>query len=460
MSISKQLADFAIDLTYDRIPDEVRRETKRFLLDSLACAMGAFDHPPSKIAREVARDFGGPPDSTIFGENIKTNWSAATIANETMIRFWDFNDTYHFVKKPGDLGAGHPSDSFAAVLALGERQQASGKQAIEAAVAGYEIMGRMIDSFKTGLEPMGFHHGSVMPFAGAVIGGKLLGLTADQIMHAMGIGAVAAVGLGILDAEGEEYNNSKNIADGLMVERGVLGAFWAKKGFTGPDRIIEGNKGFAHTLLRGSENYIAKMPRDRFYLMESRMKYFPIESTNQGHLMATCDLVRDNSLKPDDIEEILLRISKRTLFHNGDPAKKYPYNKETADHSVYFMTALAVVTGGRVVPSHFTRETYDDPIIHELIEKVKLEHGPEFDATTPAAKSTIKTKDRRTLAKQVDFPRGTPKNRMSDEEIRDKFVDCTRSLMTDTQVDRIVETCLNLEKLYNIGELMPLLVVE
>ena len=132
MSISRQLAEYAVDLTYDKIPDEVRRETKRFLLDSLACAMGAFEHEPSRIAREVAREFNGPAESTIFGETSKVSWSNATIANETMIRFWDFNDTYHYVKKPGDLGAGHPSDSFAAVLALGERQQASGKQAIEA----------------------------------------------------------------------------------------------------------------------------------------------------------------------------------------------------------------------------------------------------------------------------------------------------------------------------------------
>jgi 2-methylcitrate dehydratase len=383
----------------------------------------------------------------------------ATIANETMIRFWDFNDTYHFVKGPGDLGACHPSDTFAAVLALGERQRSSGKQVIEAAVAGYEIMGRMIDSFKTGLEPKGFHHGSVMPFAGAAIAGKLLGLTSDQIMHAMGIGAVAAVGLGILDAEGEEYNNSKNIADGLMVERGMLGAFLAGKGFTGPERIIEGNKGFAYCLLQGPENYISKMPNDRFYLLESRMKYYPVESTNQGHLAATCDLVREYSLKPEDIEEITLRISKRTLLHNGDPAKKYPHNKETADHSVYFMTALAVVANGPVVPSHFTKETYDNPVIHKLSERVKLEHGPEFDATTPAAKTTIRTKDGRTLIKQMDFPRGTPKNRMSDEEIRNKFVECTRTLMTIEQVDRIADACLHLEQVENIGELMPLLVV-
>ena len=123
------------------------------------------------------------------------------------------------------------------------------------------------------------------------------------------------------------------------------------------------------------------------------------------------------------------------------------------------MTALAVVTGGRVVPAHFTKETYDDPIIHELIEKVTLEHGPEFDATTPAAKSTIKTKDGRTLEKQVDFPRGTPENRMSNDEIRDKFVDCTRSTMTTDQVDRITEACLNLENMDDIGELMLLLVV-
>ena len=98
-------------------------------------------------------------------------------------------------------------------------------------------------------------------------------------------------------------------------------------------------------------------------------------------------------------------------------------------------------------------------MIHALIEKVRLEHGPEFDAITPAANVTIRTRDGRLLKKRVDHPRGNSENRLSDEELRDKFIECADFRMSITQVDRIVETCLNLEKLDDISDLMPQLVV-
>ncbi len=163
-------------------------------------------------------------EATLIGERGKVAVSSAIIANETMVRYLDYNDVLYFPKSPGKIGGAHPSDALPAALAVGEREHASGKRVIEATVAAYETIGRMVDAFAEGLTPMGFHHGSVMSFAGAVIAGKLIGLDAAQMTHAMGIGASAAIGLAINDAEGEEYNNTKNIADGLMAERGVFAA--------------------------------------------------------------------------------------------------------------------------------------------------------------------------------------------------------------------------------------------
>ena len=459
MSIALELSEAAVNLTYQNIPAEVAREMKRFILDTLACAIGAYEADPCRICRDVARETSGKEEATLIGEDTKVSVSSAIIANETMIRYLDFNDVLYFPKSPGKIGGAHPSDSLAAALAVGEQRQASGKDIIAAGVAAYETIGRMVDSLAEGLTPMGFHHGSVMPYAGAVIAGKLMGLTAEQMTHAMGIGGSAAVGLAINDAEGEEYNNTKNLADGLMVERGVLGALLAQRGFTGPERIIEGNKGFAHSLLRGVNNYLNKPLPNGFYLMGARTKFYPTESTNQGHLAATSLLVNEHDLTPDDIEDVTLRMSKRTCEHNGDPAKKYPRNKETADHSAYFMTALGIVTRGNVTPSSFNDAAYADPVINMLIEKVKLEHGPEYDPIPPAAQVTVRTKDGRTLVKRVDHPKGNAENRMSDDDLRQKFIACADDRMPLEQIDRVVETCLNLEKLDDIGALMPHLVL-
>ena len=157
------------------------------------------------------------------------------------------------------------------------------------------------------------------------------------------------------------------------------------------------------------------------------------------------------------VTSVTLRMSQRTCEHNGDPAKKYPRNKETADHSCYFITALGIVTRGRVTPASFNDAAYQDPIILDLIDKVQIEHGPEYDAIPPAAQVTIVTRDGRKIVKRVDTPRGNADNRMSDDELRDKFIGCADGRMPYAQVDRIVETCLSLEKLDDIGDLMPLL---
>ena len=208
MPIARDLSEAALNFKYESIPPEVIREAKRLILDALACAIGAFAAEPCRICREVAREHGGTGHATLIGERSKVSVSSAIIANETMVRYLDFNDVLYFPKSPGKIGGAHPSDALPAALAVGEREHASGKQVIAAVVAAYETIGRMVDAFAEGLTPMGFHHGSVMPFAGAVIAGKLIGLDAGQMTHAMGIGASAAVGLAINDAEGEEYHNT------------------------------------------------------------------------------------------------------------------------------------------------------------------------------------------------------------------------------------------------------------
>lgn len=458
MSISREFAKLTLQVKYDRLPPEVTREAKRLILDSLACAVGAFQSEPATICRELALELGGAPEATILGERHRVGCSAAVLANAVMIRYLDYNDSLDVSKGPADLAGTHPSDALPAALAVGERVGASGKELIEAVVVGYEIVGRMADSFATSLEVLGFHHGSIIPYVSAAMAGKLLRLTEEQIVHALGIAGAAAIGLDILDADGEVYNMTKNIANGLLSERGVLAALLARRNFTGPERIIEGNKGFAEVVLRGRENYVSRPERDRFWILDTAMKSIPSELTTHGHLSATAELVQQHKFRPEEIAEICIRTNKRTVVHTGDPVKKFPTNKETADHSSFFLTAIAVVDG-KVTPAAYSPRRYADPVIHSLMERVRLEHDPQFDLRIPTASVTISTTDGRTYAKQVDHPKGHPRNRMTDDEIRSKFLECAENLMPESQVDHIVEMVMNLERLENIGTLMPQLIV-
>lgn len=458
MSISRDFAKLALDLTYERLPGDVTLEAKRFILDTLACAVGGFNSPAGTMARALAAEMGGPPEATILGEKQRVGCSPAILANAVMVRYLDYNDSLDIVKGTGDVAGTHPSDSFPAAFAVAERVGASGKQLIEAIVVGYEVAGRMIDAFATGLEVLAFHHGSVLPYITAAMTGKLLRLTEEQLVHAMGIAGAAAVGLDILDAEGEEYTMTKNIADAFLSERGLIGVLLARKGFTGPERIIEGNKGFADGLLRGRKNYVAKPDHHRHWVFETTMKYVCAEATCQGHLSATSELVRENKLTPEQVAEIRIRTNKRTVFHTGDPAKKFPTNKETADHSSHFLSAVTVVDG-KVTPAAYTTKKYEDPVVRALIDTVHLEHGPEFDGILGAASVTITTTDGRTLTRRIDLPKGHPKNRMTDDDIRRKFLECADGLLPTARVDRVIETVMSLERVDDVRTVMPLLAV-
>jgi 2-methylcitrate dehydratase len=251
---------------------------------------------------------------------------------------------------------------------------------------------------------------------------------------------------------------TKNLADGMLSERGYVAAQMAKRGLTGPERIIEGHKGFAEVLLGGAHMFAwAAERRGEPWILNTVIKGMCAEATTHGHLQATTSLVREHKLVPDDIASISIRTNQRSVYHTGDPVKKYPRNKETADHSAYFLTAMAVIQG-KITPRIYAQANFSDPTVIGLIEKIALVHGPEYDAIGPAAEVTIELRNGSRLVRRVDKDDlvGEPTNRMSDARLRAKFVECTEGIMTPNEVDRIIEQCLSLEKLDRVEDLMKL----
>lgn len=461
MLTSGDLADLALGMRYEAIPREAVIQAKRLLIDGLACLIGGFHSPTGVACREAAKDMGGPPEATIIGEKTKVSCRGALLANQAMMRFLDFNDDIEIAIGPGDIVSAHPSGALPVAFAVGESVGASGKTFLETMVAGYEVIGRMLESFTISLEVRGFHHGSILGYAGAAMAGKLLGLTRQQMVNAMGIAGSASLSLGILDAEGEEYVMAKNIVDGLCTERGLTGVMLARRGMTGPERILEGNKGFGHVVLGGADRMVTRPARTEPFIMQTVIKSICAEATTHGHLTATRALVAEHRLAPDDIEKITIFTSKRSAFHTGDPVKKYPRNKETADHSAYFLTAITVLEGS-ITPRSYSPENYADPRVRALIDKVSLAHAPEFDFRVPGAEVEIRTRQGTTHRRRVDPEeiKGSPSNAMLDADVREKFALCADGLMTPAMIDRVIETCERIEELDKFAELMPLLVVD
>ena len=233
-----------------------------------------------------------------------------------------------------------------------------------------------------------------------------------------------------------------------------MSARLARRGFTCPKTVIEGAGGFNETVMRGSLDFDKLTDfSPPFYTMDTGFKPICAVGAVHGHLNATLELVRNNEIRYQDIERVRIIAGTRPIQHTGDPAKKYPTNKETADHSSYYLTAIAILDR-TVGPEQYHHHKYTDPRVRQLIEKISLEIDPEMDRLPRSGCSEITTKDGKRYFSRVDYPKGDPKNPMTDQELKDKFASLASKFMSKQQIKTVIDTIFRLENVDFIGDLM------
>ena len=180
-SISRQIAEFALGLKYEDLPAEVINEVKRYLYDSVGCAYGGYHTKDVNILRDIYSGMGGKKEACLLAFGDKMPAVNATLVNSLMVRALDFNDIY-WKEDPS-----HPSDLIPAALAVGEMVDASMHEVIVAIVLAYEFEQRMCLFAVPGVRERKWHHATLTQFVSPLVAGKLLGLTPEQMTHAVGI---------------------------------------------------------------------------------------------------------------------------------------------------------------------------------------------------------------------------------------------------------------------------------
>ena len=231
-SIAHQYARYALAIKYEMFPEEVIHAAKRCLLDTLGCAIGAYDAPGYPMVEEMAQELGGKEEATVFGTGLRTTATNATLVNSFLVRFLDYNDMG---------GGGHNSDTIPSILAVAEREKANGRDLLTSIVLSYELGARFSDApgGHTSYDSKGY----TIDIRGGVTLppplGKLMGLDETQIANAIGICASHSLPLGILDTNREENFHAKNLRVGFVARDAIESCLLAKKGFTGPVRVVE-----------------------------------------------------------------------------------------------------------------------------------------------------------------------------------------------------------------------------
>lgn len=413
--VSHRLARWVEALTWEQVPRQVRDALRRFLLDSLGCAFGGWRTPDWGMARDLVRAEGGVRKASLLGEGGKIAPLQAAFLNSLAIRALDYNDIY-WQQDPS-----HPSDILPAALAAAELSGGGGKEFLLGALVGWEIEQRLCEASFPGIRELGWHHASLTAFAAAYAAGKSLGLNADTLQHAVGIAGSANCTLGAVTAG--HLTMMKNTVDPMACRAGLEAALLAQRGYSGPAHVFEGKESLAHVMNSEWKWEVFDDLGEDWRILRCGMKFFPTEALTHAPISCTISICQDNGLQADDIREIRIRTLTKAADILSDPAKYRPTSRESADHSLPYCILMGVLHG-RVTPELFDDDVIADTRVLQHIDKIKVFAEPKFEAAFPKIQRchvVVETTDGRTFEKQIDWPKGDPRDPLSDEDIRAKF---------------------------------------
>ncbi|MGA7399920.1 MAG: MmgE/PrpD family protein [Candidatus Sulfotelmatobacter sp.] len=451
-TVTAKMSRWAASLRYEDLSQDAIYQAKRFLLDSVGCALGGYRQHDAKIVLEVLDELAGRGAATVIGTGKRVDPVSATLANALMIRCMDYNDIY-WKQDPS-----HPSDIFPAAMACCERAGSGGKELIVGLVLGHEFEMRFCEAAFPGIRERGWHHATLTAFVSPIVAGRALNLSWEQIQHAIGISAARHCTLGAVTAG--KLTMMKNTVDPMATQSGVLAALLAEKGYSGPEHIVEGKEGLSHVF--GPEwklNRLTDGLGESWRITQCGMKAFPTEALTHTPISAVLDLVKSNDLQPEQVEKIQIRSLARAADILSDPSKYDPHTKETADHSLPYVIAAALVER-QVTPVQFTMEKIMDAKIRAQLKKVEVVADPEIERVFPALQRVvvnITTTDGRALSKQLDFPKGDPRNPLTDQEVEEKFAALAEGVLSTGAQKKLKEAIWNLEGNHSVCKLMALM---
>jgi 2-methylcitrate dehydratase len=450
-NLTRQLATFAASLTYEQIPLAILHHARRSLVDSLACAFGGIDCEAARIGRRIAD--GATPrhhPGAIIGSSARAPAEEAAFLNTVMIRYLDFNDAWH---------AGHPSDMLGGLLALtgsaGVANGEAGKRLLTAMVAAYEVAFQMIPP--TQMREKGWDQGYVIGIAATCGIGNLLGLSADKLAHAIAITAVANVPM--RNTRAGKLSLWKGAATAFAIRNAVFATLLAADGMTGPDAPFEGRHGLWEQVTGPFELDKFGVDGGEWKFPWIRLKYWPVEYNAQAGVWAALRLREE--FAHADIASIDIATYWSAWHEIGsEPEKWDPTTRETADHSLPFIFARALVDGTITLAS-FEEAAYRDPSLRQLMGKIAVHEDAAIEALFPAQivmRVEAVATDGRRRSIEISNPRGDNTNPMDDAEVAAKFHGLTAPVLGVEQSARAFAAWNTIDTGTGLDEAMALLV--
>lgn len=449
-STEQKLVNFASSITYASLSDGAIHATKVRMIDSFGCALGAMNAPTVAAARKIASPVTEGRYARVFGTLETVSLEHAALINSAMVRYLDMSDAYLMAS------TAHPSDNIPAILAIAEAIGATGKDVLLATIISYEAQCRMCEVATFN------NNGWDQPVCGApaiaLASAKMLDLSPAQMRDAVAIATVANVALN--QTRRGNLSMWKGMAGPDAAREGVYAALLAEAGMTGPENVFEGTDGlYAQTM--GTESYDVQIPTSfkgyTFALQQTNVKVYPIRDAIQVPVMTALELGKKVTAK--DIEKLVIHTYRHGYLNWIDQAPFWdPQTRETADHSLPFCLAAALIDGD-LDKNSFENERFLEDDVRALMARMSVEFDDEYDKVAPATRPCrleATTKSGKIInAEHVQTPADILRG-PDVATVEAKFRKLSSACIEEKRQDLLLEKLWAFDTINHIGELIDL----
>lgn len=449
MAMVNELASFVAAADFDQLSMAVRTQAKIRVLDSLGCAISALDAEPITMIAAQNIDFGGNPRCTLIGGG-KTAPDRAAFYNSALVRFLDFNDSY---LAPGETC--HPSDNLGGVLAASEYTDGTGKEFLTALAVAYQVQCRLSDVAP--VRAKGFDHTTQGAYALAAGIAKALRLDEEKTANAIAIAGTAFNALRVTRTGA--LSNWKGLAYPNTAFGVTHAAFLAKRGITGPREVFEGNKGFMDAI--SGHFSLDWTKEDLEKITQTVVKRYNAEIHSQATIEGVLELKHEHNITATDIRSIVIETFDvaYNIIGGGEEGEKVTvHSKEEADHSLPYITAVAILDN-QVLPPQYYPERIQRSDVQSLLRKVTIRPRSEFSQRFPAempCRITLTLQDGRVLTKDKQDYEGFLTRPMQWDTAVRKFEQLTRPYISHSLQSEIQDAVIDLEaiRIRNLAALL------
>ncbi|MFB9265095.1 MmgE/PrpD family protein [Bradyrhizobium erythrophlei] len=451
--LAHELARYVAEIEFDALDQATIETVKSHLIDALGCGVAAYGEAPVRACRTVALSSPGGP-STVIGTQRRTSPDLATFANGAAFRYYDFNDVY-IGREPG-----HPSDNITACLAVAEAENRSGRDLLVSIVLAYEIACRLMDAAE--LTRMGWDHPIYSLPAAALAAGKLMRLPTEQLAQAVNLAVNGHIAMN--QTRVQVLSDWKGLADADAARNGVFAALLARQGVTGPAPVFEGHAGLFKQVSGPFALEVNEFggKGGGFRIHDCGVKLYPAQGGTLTAIPAAGRVAAQVG-DLDQISSVEIATTQFTYLSAGrDPEKWAPETKETADHSLPYIVARAMLDG-EITNDSYSATAIRDSRVRALLKKISVKPDEALTRMSPRAipnRVSAVLHDGRVISHQVDTIPGLAGMPMKRADFERKFRKNVAKVWNESKQDQVLDYIWNIDQQTSLQEFFSLTVIE